>query len=69
VTLFDQFWASYALMYGPLALAAVMLTWSWIFGLIVLFGASLASHVKVMVLEGKSPEETESRHVAHKRAP
>lgn len=67
VVLFDRLWASYALMYGPLALAAIMLTWSWVFGLIVLFGASLASHVKVMVFEGKSLEETEARHVAHKR--
>ncbi len=67
--LFDRFWASYALMYGPMALAAIMLTWSWIFGLIVLFGASLASHVKVMVFEGKSAKETEARHVARKRAP
>jgi uncharacterized BrkB/YihY/UPF0761 family membrane protein len=69
VILFDQFWASYALMYGPLALAAIMLTWSWVFGLIVLFGASLASHVKVMVFEGRSAAEAESRHVAHKRGP
>ena len=65
--LFDQLWTSYILMYGPLALAAIMLTWGWVFGLIVLFGASLASHVKVMVYEGRSAEEAESRHVAHKR--
>jgi uncharacterized BrkB/YihY/UPF0761 family membrane protein len=68
VLLFDQFWASYALMYGPMALAAILLTWSWVFGLIVLFGGSLASHIKVMVFEGKSAEEAEARHVAHKRA-
>lgn len=67
--LFDQFWASYTLMYGPLALAAILLTWSWVFGLIVLFGGSLASHVKVMVFEGEGAEETEARHVAHKRTP
>lgn len=67
--LFDQFWANYSLMYGPLALAAILLTWSWVFGLIVLFGGSLASHVKVMVFAGKGAEETEARHVAHKRTP
>lgn len=67
VVLFDQFWANYTLMYGPMALAAILLTWSWVFGLIVLFGGSLASHVKVMVFEGKSADETEARHVAHKR--
>ena len=67
VALFGQFWASYSLMYGPLALAAIMLTWSWVFGFIVLFGGSLASHVKVMVFEGRSAREAEARHVAHKR--
>jgi membrane protein len=63
----DRLWASYALLYGPLALAALLLTWSWLLALITLFGASLASHVKVMVLEGRDTDETESRHVAHKR--
>lgn len=69
MVLSGQLWSSYTLMYGPLALAALMLTWSWVFGLIVLFGASLASHAKVMVFEGRSAEEAESRHVAHKRVP
>jgi hypothetical protein len=40
-----------------------------VFGLIVLFGGALASHVKVIVFEGKGAEETEARHVAHKRTP
>lgn len=66
--LLDQLWASYALLYGPLALAALLLTWSWVIGMIVLFGASLASHVKVMLIEGHGAKETESRHVAHKDA-
>lgn len=61
-------WASYALLYGPLALAALLLTWSWLMGLIVLFGAGLASHVKVMMIEGRTPAEAETRHVARKRA-
>lgn len=62
----DELWASYALLYGPLALAALLLTWSWGISMIVLFGASLASHVKVMLLEGRSRAETERLHVAHK---
>ena len=40
--------------YGPLAVATVLLTWAWYVGMIVLFGASLASHAKVMRLEGQS---------------
>jgi YihY family inner membrane protein len=64
----DRLWASFALIYGPLALAALLLTWGWVLGLIVLFGGSLASHVKVMVIEGLSASEAERRHVAHKVA-
>jgi uncharacterized BrkB/YihY/UPF0761 family membrane protein len=59
-------WTSFALIYGPLALAALLLTWGWILGLIILFGGSLASHVKVMVIEGRGALEAERRHVAHK---
>jgi membrane protein len=64
----DRLWASFALIYGPLALAALLLTWGWVLGLITLFGGSLASHVKVMVIEGRSAAEAERRHVAHKVA-
>jgi membrane protein len=64
----DRLWASFELIYGPLALAALLLTWGWFLGLIILFGGSLASHVKVMVIEGRSASEAERRHVAHKVA-
>ncbi len=66
VALLDRLWASFALIYGPLTLAALLLTWGWLLGLIILFGGSLASHVKVMVVEGRSASEAERRHVAHK---
>ena len=64
----DRLWASFALIYGPLALAALLLTWGWVLGLIILFAGSLASHIKVMVIEGRSASEAEGRHVAHKVA-
>jgi YihY family inner membrane protein len=62
----DRLWASFALIYGPLTLAALLLTWGWFLGLIILFGGALASHVKVMVIEGRGASEAERRHVAHK---
>ncbi len=68
VALLDRLWASFALIYGPLTLAALLLTWGWFLGLIILFGGSLASHVKVMVFEGRSASEAERRHVARKVA-
>jgi membrane protein len=64
----DRLWASFALIYGPLTLAALLLTWGWLLGLIILFGGSLASHVKVMVIEARSASEAERRHVAQKVA-
>ena len=63
-----RLWASFDLLYGPLAVAAVLLLWAWYVGLIVLFGGSLASHAKVMLAEGRSAAEAERRHVARKPA-
>jgi YihY family inner membrane protein len=68
LAILDRLWASFTLIYGPLTLAALLLTWGWFLGLIVLFGGSLASHVKVMVIEGRDASEAERRHVAHKAA-
>ena len=62
----DRWWESVALMYGPLAIAALLLTWAWVVALIVLFGGSLASHINVMLVEGSSAQEAEQRHVARK---
>ena len=62
----DRIWASFSLIYGPLAIAAVLLVWAWYVSLIVLFGGSLASHAKVMLAEGRSADEAERRHVARK---
>jgi membrane protein len=61
-----QLWESVTLIYGPLAIAAVLLLWAWIVALIVLFGGSLASHINVMLVEGRSAPEAERRHVARK---
>lgn len=61
-----RLWESVTLIYGPLALAALLLTWAWVVALIMLFGGSLASHINVMLIEGKSAQEAEQRHVARK---
>ncbi len=65
----DLLWQSLATLYGPLASAAFLLTWVYWVALIVLFGASLSSHIKVMHLEGASVQETEQRHVARTNDP
>jgi membrane protein len=66
LAMLDRFWESMTLIYGPLALAALLLTWAWVVGLIVLVGGALASHITVMLVEGSSAEDAECRHVARK---
>nr|MBA3529239.1 hypothetical protein [Propionibacteriaceae bacterium] len=65
----DRIWPSMALVYGPLAVAALLLIWSWYAALITLAGAALASHVKTMLLEGHGPAETERRHAGEAHRP
>lgn len=68
LALLDWIWGAVSLIYGPLAVSVVLLLWGWSVGLVVLFGGSLASHVKVMLEEGKSAREASRRHVPETRA-
>jgi len=61
-----RLWANFNLIYGPLAVAAILMLWSWYVALITLFGASLASHAKTMLVEGESASEAERQHVERK---
>ena len=58
-----RLWGGLGLIYGPLAVAAVLLLWAWYVALITLFGGALASHAKVMVAEGGSGAAARRRHV------
>lgn len=60
----DMIWTNLSLIYGPLALAALLLTWCWYVALITLAGAGFASHVKTMVIERRSTAHTSERHTA-----
>lgn len=59
----DTLWSNLTLIYGPLALAALLLSWAWYIALITLIGGSLASHIKVMVLQGRPATEAADAHV------
>lgn len=59
----DPLWSSLNLVYGPLAIAALLLSWGWYVALITLAGGALASHTKVMILENKSGQLAEQQHV------
>jgi membrane protein len=59
----DRIWTNMGLLYGPLALAAVLLSWMWCMAVITLVGGGVASHVKMMILEQRSEERTRHQHV------
>lgn len=69
VAVLDPLWDNLSLVYGPLAVAALLLSWAWYVGLITLAGGTLASHTKVMLVEGKSPLEAGRRHIGRAPAP
>jgi membrane protein len=58
----DSIWANLSLIYGPLALAALLLTWSWYVALITLVGAGFASHVNAMLIEQRDRARTSQEH-------
>ena len=58
-------WANLRLIYGPLALAALLLTWAWYVSLITLIGAGFASHVKVMIIERQGSQAAGDQHTSH----
>ena len=64
-----RLWQTLSLVYGPIAVATLLLLWAWYVALITLAGASLASHVKVMLVEGAAPAEAARRHGAQPSPP
>ncbi len=59
-----QEFASYNLIYGSLSIVIILLVWTWLSAVIVLFGGEIASHIQMMWIEGKEPREVERRHEA-----
>lgn len=49
-------------IYGSLAILAIVMVWIYIACLITLFGAEVASHTQEMVYQGRSAEEVGRRH-------
>jgi membrane protein len=58
----DVLWSNLTPVYGPLALAALLLSWAWYIALITLVGGSLASHIKVMVFERRPAADAARAH-------
>ena len=62
-----QQFGRHSVIYGPLAIAIILVLWAWLVALITLFGGELAGHVRTMLIEGQTPEEVERAH--QERAP
>jgi len=63
--LVDTIWTNLSLIYGPLALAALLLTWCWYVALITLVGAGFASHIKVMIIQESGNRTASEEHTAN----
>lgn len=61
--LIDRLLETLRLIYGPLAFAVLLLSWTWYVALITLVGGALASHVKVMILEDDNAKGASRQHV------
>lgn len=59
-----QEFAGYNLIYGSLSIVIILLIWTWLSAVIVLFGGEIASHMQMMWIEGKDHREVERRHAA-----
>jgi membrane protein len=55
--------AEYHLVYGSMAAAVVLILWAYIVSLFLLIGGELTSHIQEIVIEGKTAEEVEKRHL------
>jgi membrane protein len=59
---YQQNFASFDQVYGPLALLIALLFWVWICGVILLIGGQLVAHFQEILVEGEDPDDVEERH-------
>lgn len=52
----EQF-GKYELIYGSVATVILVLLWSWLMSIVLLFGGEIAAHWQMMFIEGRSAEE------------
>ncbi|MDQ3815632.1 MAG: YihY/virulence factor BrkB family protein [Armatimonadota bacterium] len=62
-----ELFARYNLIYGSIAAVITLLVWAWVVALIILGGGELASHIQMMLFEGRSAEDVDRRHAARAR--
>lgn len=61
-----QHLANYNLMYGGIAIAVVLLVWSWVAAFITILGGEISSHFQTMVIEG-APAKIVDRKRMHRK--
>jgi membrane protein len=58
-----QYFASYNLMYGGIAIVVVLLVWGWVAAFIAILGGEFASHFQTMVLEGAGAKSVDRKRM------
>jgi membrane protein len=61
ITYLNRF-ASYNLIYGPLAVVVIVVFWAWIMALIFLFAGQVTAHTHQIIIQGQTIEEVERAH-------
>jgi membrane protein len=59
---YQQNYANFDEIYGPIALLVALLFWIWIAGVILLIGGQLVAHYQEILVEGEAPDDVEERH-------
>jgi membrane protein len=55
---------TYNLLYGSLAVVAILIVWVGIVSFVTVFGGEVVSHAQEMLIDGRSPQEVGRRHAA-----
>lgn len=63
ITYVRQF-ASYNLIYGSMAIVAILVLWAWIVAVIIIFGGEVVSHTQAMLIEKQPGQQVEAAHLA-----
>jgi membrane protein len=63
ITYVRQF-ASYNLIYGSMAIVAILIFWAWIVAVIIIYGGEIVSHTQAMLIENLPGHKVEEEHLA-----
>lgn len=63
-TTYARQFASYNLIYGSMAIVAILIFWAWIVAVIILYCGEIVSHTQAMLIEKQPAYKVEEAHLA-----